>query len=227
MITLCGRVRGRSTSNPILLHRLAAFLVWTGRTRPSVPFHHLCATRTTRQHSDLRMCRRHRQANNKKRLLHRRARTHTQQTRSPRVQRDTARRSLPPRNRRPPFFLSSSSSFRHVGLGKRTTLPARAWLATHAKPLLQNTPVTPRRHLCGETGGASLLHSASVRKPFLQFVHRSTLNGDTSSSRTARNDAHKRATENDNVVSQRGSARCDVQKRETGNDNVVREHGKC
>ena len=117
---------------------------------------------------------------------------------------------------------------RHHRLGTSVSGSARHCQREPGSPHMPNRSLkTPGRHLCGETGGASLLHSASVRKPFLQFVHRNTLNGGTSSSRTARNDAHKRATENDNVVSQRGSARCDVQKRETGNDNVVREHGKC
>ena len=53
---------------------------------------------------------------------------------------------------------------------------------------------TPRCHLCGETCGESLIRSASVRKPFLEFVHRTTLNGDTSSSRTAHKEQQETTT---------------------------------
>ena len=63
---------------------------------------------------------------------------------------------------------------------------------------------TPRRHLCGETCGESFNRSTSVRKPFLQFIHQTTLNGDTSSSRTAHCEVHERTTGHDNAVSDRG-----------------------
>ena len=141
------RVCSCSTSDSTLaIHFRVAFLRDAGRTRPSVPFHHLCATRTTRQHSDPRMCRRHRKSNNEKRLLHRRARTHTtnsffESTTRHNPQEPTSQEQAAS------FFVSVTIVWARRSREAHDT--ASGSLARHtAKPLLQNTSAPPVwRHL--------------------------------------------------------------------------------